>query len=94
MADPDQERLRDFSGGCRTGPFRLNAAAWHRDGHTETLLKEDLRQDPQIGRDLVLPWACAHVQWPCEQRTKKDRVMLKGLWDTTQHGWHAGDHTE
>ena len=40
--------------------------------------------------DLVLLCACAYAQWPCKQRTQRDRVRLKGMWDPTQHGCRQG----
>ena len=52
-------------------------------GATQKLLKEELRRHSRLSRDLLLACACSCVQWLWQQRTQRDRVMLKGLWDTT-----------
>ena len=73
-----------LSGKGSTGRTGLPGLVLQCGGHTETLLKEELRRDSKLGRDLVLTCVCAHVQRFCHQRTQSDRVMLKGLWEPTQ----------
>ena len=60
----------------RTGPPGLSTAV---QCHTETILKEELRQDLRLNRDMVLKYTRVCVLQLSQQRTQRDRVMLKVL---------------
>ena len=83
-----------FRAGGAVGQRVPQGSALQCGGHTETLSKEKVRRDSRLSRHPVLLCMCVHAQPLCKQRTQRDRVMLKGLWDPIQHGWQSEDCAE